>query len=332
MQNFVAVSLRITGTVTSELAIGFHPGSELRGALLNALLDKWCQLRDQENACPHCVNAFHCPANVLIGMYDPRHPKSQSIVRPMVIQPPVYFDSASPGNRRRHIQKISAGNPFDFGIGLFGRAANYYLYMLDAVRRLEQTGIGRPHSNPNSKSERGGIQIREAYALNPITGQRLGVPNGQTPTVAPPPLVIRHADILQQPCGDPEHIRLDFITPLTIIPGGECTRVPEFRLVAGALFDRLQALSRLYSDTPLQLPKADLMARAGKIRLVANDTHWVHLQSYSRLRSSCADISGIVGSTAYAGDLTPFWPWLLWGSVTHLGKWAVKGNGYYNVR
>jgi hypothetical protein len=33
-----------------------------------------------------------------------------------------------------------------------------------------------------------------------------------------------------------------------------------------------------------------------------------------------------------ADDWSPFWPWLVWGQFVHVGKDAVKGNGWYEIR
>jgi hypothetical protein len=34
----------------------------------------------------------------------------------------------------------------------------------------------------------------------------------------------------------------------------------------------------------------------------------------------------------WEGDVTRLRPWLLWGQSLHVGKDAVKGNGWYQVR
>jgi hypothetical protein len=38
-------------------------------------------------------------------------------------------------------------------------------------------------------------------------------------------------------------------------------------------------------------------------------------------------MSGLVGSVVLAGELEPFLPWLVWASLTHVGKDAAMGNG-----
>ena len=43
------------------------------------------------------------------------------------------------------------------------------------------------------------------------------------------------------------------------------------------------------------------------------------------------EISGLIGRVRWEGEVAPLLPWLLWGSVLHVGKNAVKGSGYYRV-
>lgn len=44
------------------------------------------------------------------------------------------------------------------------------------------------------------------------------------------------------------------------------------------------------------------------------------------------DMGGFVGEATYEGDLQEFLPLLILGPYTHVGKYAVWGNGQYEVR
>jgi hypothetical protein len=65
--------------------------------------------------------------------------------------------------------------------------------------------------------------------------------------------------------------------------------------------------------------------------MAADRTHWVHLESYSTRQRRATPIGGLVGAAVYEGDLAPFRPWLVWGQFTHVGKNAVKGDGWMRV-
>jgi len=41
--------------------------------------------------------------------------------------------------------------------------------------------------------------------------------------------------------------------------------------------------------------------------------------------------AGLVGAAVYQGDLKPFWPYLVFGQWTHVGKGATFGLGGYRL-
>jgi hypothetical protein len=108
-------------------------------------------------------------------------------------------------------------------------------------------------------------------------------------------------------------------------------RRPEFRVLFQRLLERLSALARAYSPTPLAIDFGHLIAQAGAVQLVDDRTRWVELESYSTRLGRATPLGGLMGQATYSGDLSPFWPYLVWGQFTHVGKDAVKGNGMYVV-
>lgn len=42
-------------------------------------------------------------------------------------------------------------------------------------------------------------------------------------------------------------------------------------------------------------------------------------------------LGGLVGEAAYEGDFEPFWPFLVFGQWTHVGKNATFGLGRYAI-
>ena len=42
-------------------------------------------------------------------------------------------------------------------------------------------------------------------------------------------------------------------------------------------------------------------------------------------------IGGLQGKVTFVGDLEPFRELLTWGELVHVGKSAVKGNGWYKI-
>lgn len=67
------------------------------------------------------------------------------------------------------------------------------------------------------------------------------------------------------------------------------------------------------------------------MKVEADSTRWVELDSYSTRRNARAPLSGLVGRVTFCGDLAPFMRLLVWGHVMHVGKETTKGNGWYKI-
>jgi hypothetical protein len=152
-----------------------------------------------------------------------------------------------------------------------------------------------------------------------------------------PDVPITHAQVSQVQIPSPRsQIRIRFLTPARIIEQGRLVKPDRFRFqpLFQRLMERLEALSRDFSDTPLVFedPRG-LIEAAGRVRVVDNQLAWEELRSYSTRRRAASPTSGLVGRVVLeADDWSPFWPWLVWGQFVHVGKDAVKGSGWYGVR
>ena len=60
-------------------------------------------------------------------------------------------------------------------------------------------------------------------------------------------------------------------------------------------------------------------------------TRWVDVVSYSSRTRQRTPIGGLVGAVTLEGDLADLRELLVWGSLIHVGKNAVKGDGWYTI-
>jgi hypothetical protein len=100
------------------------------------------------------------------------------------------------------------------------------------------------------------------------------------------------------------------------------------------LLDRLEALEESYGvegNQSLTASSRDLAALAKEVQCSEDLTHWEELHSFSNRQHRLTPISGIEGKATFEGDLTPFQDLLVWGELIHVGKNAVKGNGWYKI-
>jgi len=178
------------------------------------------------------------------------------------------------------------------------------------------------------------LAVQEVWAENPLTGERQPVMRAGDKMVQVPDVPITHAQVREVQIPQPQaQVRMCFLTPTRIIERGRLVKPERFRFQSffQRLMERLEALSRDFCDTPLRFedPKG-LIEAAGRVRVADNRLVWEELRSYSTRQRRSTPASGLLGTIVLeADDWAPFWPWLVWGQFTHVGKDAVKGNGGY---
>jgi hypothetical protein len=84
----------------------------------------------------------------------------------------------------------------------------------------------------------------------------------------------------------------------------------------------------------VSLTKNRLLGLSDQVELTANQTRWQEVWSYSARQERRTPIGGLVGRARYRAARevwTELLPYLLWGSIIHVGKNAVKGDGWYSI-
>jgi hypothetical protein len=255
------------------------------------------------------------------------------VPRPYTIQPP------APGPRR-----LEPGQGFSFGLTLFARALDLFPYVVLALERMEQAGLGRRVRD--NRNFRGRFRVRRVEAVNVLTGKASEVVCAGDSLVKVPDVPVTHGQVaawagnaLAHGLGHPgADLTVEYVTPTRIRdrfagkgPDSLVIR-PLFRPLFQRLLERLTALTQHFSDSPLRLDFGALVRRAETVRLVEDRTRWLDLESHSERQRHRYPSGGFVGVATYqADDWAPFLPWLAWGQFTHVGKDAVKGNGWYRI-
>jgi hypothetical protein len=332
MNGFAAHQLRFECEAVEPMEMYEWQGSGLRGALYRSLWGNFCMNRDAQE-CGSCPLVGTCPVAFLVATLDPNSERGVVVPRPYTIEPP------PPGPRR-----LEPGQPFSFGLTMFARAMNLFPYVVLALERMGQAGLGRRmHENRNF---RGRFRVQRVHAVNPLTGDARQVLRAGDSLVKVPDVPVTHgqvtvwteAALANGLAGAGARLTVEFLTPTRIRdrftgdgPNGLLMR-PLLRPLFQRLLERLTALSKHFSDTPMTLDFGDLVRRAEGVRLAADQTHWLDLESQSRRQRHRYPSRGFVGTATYqVDDWPPFLPWLLWGQLIHVGKDAVKGNGQYRI-
>ncbi len=349
MDHFTAHRLRFVTEVQTPVELNEHQGSALRGALFHALRNRFCNNREAEE-CAACPLVAACPVAFLVSTLRPESERGRDVPRPFTIQPPLPrrdnahdppedagTGSGHPVEREGRLAfRYEPGESLEFGLTLYARALQLFPYVVLAVSEFERGGLGRRTRQEGGHYRRGTLAIREIWAENPLTGERRPVLRSGDRMVHVPDVPITHAQVTAVPVPPPgATVTLRFRTPVRLIEEGALVKPDRFRFrpFFQRLMERLEALSGHFSDTPLAFedPRG-LIAAAERVAVVENRLRWEEVWSYSARWRGRSPLSGLLGSVSLrAEDWAPFWPWLLWGQFTHVGKDAVKGNGWYRV-
>jgi hypothetical protein len=340
MDNFTAHRLRFVAEAQTIIELNEHQGSAIRGALFHALRCRFCGNKEARE-CAACPLVAACPVAALVSTLKPESRRGRDVPRPYTIQPPIangrIAENESPFAIRYSPFVYEAGERLEFGLTLYAQALQLFPYVVLAMQVFEEGGIGRKLEQSNGRWRRGTLTIQNVWAENPLTGERQSVMQADEKMVQVPDIPITH----QQVCewvnermseSANQRIGIRFLTPTRIIERGQLVKPETFRFQPffQRLMERLESLSRDFSDTPLVFddPRG-LIEAAGRVRVVENDLRWEELRSYSTRRRAESPTSGLLGYvTLEADDWAPFLTWLVWGQFVHVGKDAVKGNGW----
>ncbi len=179
---------------------------------------------------------------------------------------------------------------------------------------------------------RGTFVIREIAAVNSLSGERQPVLRQGDTMVSMPDLPITNEQVLARAAQLPrDRLTLTFKTPTRIIEQRKLLHRPTFRPLVQRLHRRLRDLTRQFTATPWEFDFRQVMAQAEAVQVVEDHTRWVELDSFSTRLEASTPMGGFVGQVTFEGDLEPFLPWLVWGEIVHVGKDAVKGNGWMRM-
>lgn len=258
--------------------------------------------------------------------HHPQTPETgHQLPRPYAIEPPLSVSG-----------HYAAGQRLTFGLTLFAGVRDLVPYLIDAVQQWRTIGIG--HRQPVLNEQRSRVQLLRAVAFNPFTDQRqvLWSPTERSRCSEAVPITPEQvaATARHWPLDEPSAVQLTFHTPTRLIARGRLVRSPQPRVLIARLLQRLDALGQAFSDG-LPLPDTKLLlCHADALTLRADETRWVDQWSPSRRLRRTSPIGGFVGRAILEGDrgaMRALLPWLLWGSIVHVGKDTVKGNGWYQV-
>lgn len=310
MHGLTANQLRFVVRAEDTLAFGTQPGSALRGALYSTLIDLFC-----DPNMPDALSATH-PIHWLLAREDFAGERGENVPRPITAEPP------------KGRNQFERGDTLVFGLTLIGGARDMLPYIVRAVAEMGKRGIGKGRGCYTL------LSIKERCPLLDTERRLMQDNTVQTPRLAVTPArVADSVDSLR-----PDQMTLRFYTPTRLIADGHLVKQFDMVTFIKRIVERCQSLVTYYAESEVAVQRdawqtlyQTLTESAASVAILRDQTRWVEAYSGSKRQNRWTPISGFVGEVTIAGDLRPLQPWILWGAVLHVGKNAVKGNGWYDV-
>jgi CRISPR/Cas system endoribonuclease Cas6 (RAMP superfamily) len=323
----VAYQLRLTIQAIEPLELEQHPGSALRGLLFQGLWERFCMNRAAIE-CATCPLVQTCPVSALVAPLRDEHPRGRDIPRPFVIRPPLVAAAQAEGLR------LEPGHSARFGLTLFGSAGKLFPYVVMAAQVMEKNGLGRALAANGRR--RGRFVLEQIEAVHPFTGEEKRLFTRGQKAVQAPAIAVTAADVAARANALPaEQVTLHFLTPTRLTAQGQRVLRPDLLTLALRLAERLEQVEQEYAEPgerPGQARYEQIRELAAAGSLVSGETRWVEVQSYSSRQRRFTPIGGFVGRATFRVPDAPLLRELLvWGEVIHVGKDAVKGNGWYQL-
>ncbi len=317
---------------TTRMVLPPFKGSTFRGAWKNVLTQAYCPASPEDRARPDHADA--CAA-----CYLTERETGPEARKPYALRPPLTRETDFP-----------PGAQLTFGFVLFGPAWLLLPYILSAVKTMgEVQGVGRRVVGPGPRKGRGRFRLRAAYVEHPLRtpGRELMYAEGQQMVFAPQNGAITADEVRQATAAllealpDPATLRLHFRSPLRVVHQKRLMRRFAFEPFFRRLIERLFMLAEEFGDPPLEDARAMLRAvvpatqpLVEQVRVVEDRTWWWDLKGYSSRLKREQPMGGLMGEVVLQAPKA-VWETLLlpilWGQFTHVGKNAVKGQGWYEI-
>lgn len=308
--------------ILSPLGLGRHVGAALRGALFESLRSNLnvC-LYKHLPSCQPCTLRQVCPLSGLLATVDDEATRGHDAPRPMAIRPPL-----------DGVRVYPTGSVLRFGAAFFGDGARYVPYLILAARELERSGLGLRLDAPKRiPPQRGLVRLGRVDAVNPFSGARETIRATDSDVIRASDLKVTARDVASYAASLPARsLTLELLTPLRLVEAGQLVHPLRFDALISRLGERLDALARHYGAGPV-VDGRHLVAQARAVQVARDATRWLDLETHSSRTGRWSPAGGYVGRITFHGDLAPFLPLLAWGTLTHVGKSATRGNGWYRI-
>lgn len=314
MHHFTVQHLRFACRAETPITFDAQPGKAIRGALYHALIS----IFSPNEPIPGLPLD---PVRALLSSQDQDHARGQDLPRAFTVEPPPAY------------MHLEAGERFEFGLSLLGASISLMPYLLRATREAGILGVGKG---------RGNFRLIHVEEFKPLDDSRRSLMHHNQ--VVSPRLQITHQQIEEEVAiRKDKSVLLHFISPLRLVQKERLVKKVLLGVLLRRLIERAQTLVEFESHhlshvAPRERWKAEweYIGQLGDTldseSLIYDNTRWNDINSYSQTRQRSTPIGGLIGKACWQNVPQEVLAWLLWGQSLHVGKNAVKGDGYFRVR
>jgi hypothetical protein len=308
---------RVTLRLLDDATLPAFKGAMLRGGFGYAF---------QRASCPRaCWKQSHlctltppCPYR---WVFETPHPPDvphlhdlRDVPRPFVIEPPA-------DDRTNY----HAGDPLEFALLLIGRGIDYLPYFLFGFAELGRMGLGRQRAQ--ARLER----VEALRSWQPVGTVIFQDERVQHEMEALP--VIDAASITDRARALPADLTLTLHTPLRLKSRGAWLNTIAPAALVQAVCWRLHALATFHGAGPWEVDHRTLVAQAEGITVEREQVEWADWDrtSFRGNKPQKMQMGGLVGSAVLRDVPLEVRTILLAGSLIHVGKACVFGQGQYDL-
>ena len=202
----------------------------------------------------------------------------------------------------------------EFELVLIGRAVDALPYFVYTFMEMGKRGIGR---------ERGKYELMGVDLMR--NGEKIQIYDSPTQTLTSfPPGQSAFSTLEHETCN---RVTLEFLTPLRLKVKGDLVTRLTFPVFFERLAERLSLLTALYGNNGTQPDLTSLMALAQEIKVDEDKLRWYDWERYSARQQRAMKLGGLRGSITFAGDFSPFMPYLRLGEQVNVGQGTSFGLG-----
>lgn len=317
LSNFQIALYRFKLQAQSHIRLPAYAGSTLRGAFSNVFKTITCERKT--GLCKNCDLIDSCP---YIQIYENsgefctfKLDRFKTPPKPFVIEPPV----------NNSTQIYEKGQEFELRLLLIGKILRHFPYFILALKEMGQNGIGKT---------RGNFKLMKIEGLNPLNQTSGLIYDADAGTILNKEISFNLIDFIREKSKSANEINkidVEFVTPTRIKSSGSYDNSLSFKVLIQTLLTRITNLAYHYCDQKQTLNFRNLVNQAKRIEIVHETKEWQDIKRFQSKNNIEMFLGGYIGKIAYMGDIAPFWPWLKFGEILHIGKNCSFGLGKYQA-